>query len=179
MNDTQLITKILHRDRSALHYFYSTYKPELLRHIENKVANPKDAEEILQDTLFAFLEAVRDFAGKSTIRTFLWSIAGHKIIDYYRRKKIKQVVFSQIPQLESLISPLISPEDEMEVKLLKNKINLALGKLLPKYRSALLFKYMDNLTVADIAEKFAVTGRGAESILSRARRAFVKAYISI
>jgi RNA polymerase sigma-70 factor, ECF subfamily len=179
MDDTQLIKKILHRDRSALHYFYSTYKSELLRHIENRVANPKDAEEILQDTLFAFLEAVRDFAGKSTIRTFLWSIAGHKIIDYYRRKKIKQVVFSQIPQLESLISPLVSPEDEMEAKLLKHKINQALGALLPKYRTALLFKYIDNLTVSEISQKLAVSFRGAESILFRARRAFVKAYISI
>lgn len=179
MNDNQLIAKILNRDKHALYLFYRTYTPQLSRHIASRVGSPADAEEILQDTLYAFLEAIRDFAGKSSIRTFLYSIAGHKIIDYYRRKKLKQLVFSQIPRLETLVSPLLSPEDELEKKLLKRKINRALDALLPRYRIALLSKYMDNLTVEEIAGKFAVSLKSAESILSRARRAFVKAFVSV
>jgi RNA polymerase sigma factor (sigma-70 family) len=178
MNDDQLIAKILNKDKHALYLFYRTYAPQLARFITVKVANPKDAEEILADTLYAFLESIRDFAGKSSIRTFLYSIAGHKIIDYYRRKKLKQLVFSQIPQLESLVSPFLTPEDELESDLLKRKINQALEALLPRYRTALLSKYMDNLSVAEIAEHFAVTLKSAESILFRARKAFVKAFIA-
>jgi RNA polymerase sigma-70 factor (ECF subfamily) len=179
MTDRELINQILNRDKHALHYFYVTYTPKLTIHIANRVENAKDAEEILQDTLYAFLEAIRDFAGKSSVRTFLFSIAGHKIIDYYRRKKLKQLVFSQIPQLELLVSPLLSPEDEMEVAMLKRKINRTLEAILPQYRTAILFKYMDNLPVVDIARRLSVTVKSAESILFRARKAFVKAFVSI
>ena len=40
-----------------------------------KVNNQFDAEEILQDTLFAFLEALRDFHGTSSLKTFLFAIS--------------------------------------------------------------------------------------------------------
>jgi RNA polymerase sigma-70 factor, ECF subfamily len=177
--DATLIGKILQKDKHALYVFYKTYNPQLLRFVESRISNPKDAEEILQDTLFGFLEAARDFAGKSSIKTFLFSIANHKIIDFYRRKKIKHLVFSQVPQLETLISPLLSPEDELETNLLKKKINRVFNTLLPQYKTALLFKYMDDLSVSEIADKLAVSVKGAESILFRARRAFTKAFVSI
>jgi RNA polymerase sigma factor (sigma-70 family) len=179
MDDKTVITKILARDRKALHTFYTTYAPQLTRHIKHRVSDLHDAEDILQDTLYSFLEALRDFEGKSTIQTYLFSICNHKIIDFYRRKKIKHLVFSQVPELEMLISPLSTPEDELDTRLLREKIHAALGKLLPQYRRLLLSKYADNLSLSDIAKKCSVTVKSAESALFRARKAFVKAFISI
>ena len=101
VEDTKLIPKILARDRVALLVFYRRFTPKLSRFIRTKIGNPADAEEILQDTLYAFLEAIRDFEGKSNVQTFLFSICQHKIIDFYRRKKIKHAVFSQMPQISA------------------------------------------------------------------------------
>ena len=64
-SDDHLVQKILARDRRALLTFYRRFTPKLTRFIATKIGNPSDAEEILQDTLFAFLEAIRDFEGKS------------------------------------------------------------------------------------------------------------------
>lgn len=179
MNDQELVSKILARDRRALYAFYQAYTPKLARFIQSKVSVKEDGEEILQDTLFAFLEAVRDFHGKSSLATFLFSIASHKIIDFYRRRKLKQVVFSQAPQLEVIISPLLNPEEELDVTLLKEKIQKVLGKLLPRYRQILVFKYLDSLSVGEIAGKMAISFKSAESQLFRARRAFIELFISI
>ncbi len=177
--DQELIKKILSRDRAALLAFYRKFAPKLSRFIASKVANPKDGEEILQDTLYAFLEAIRDFQGKSNIQTFLFSICHHKVIDFYRRKKLKTAVFSQMPQLEALISPLLSPEEEFDVVEMRGKIKKVLGKLLPQYRQILLWKYLDGLSVGEIAEKMTLTFKSVESQLFRARKAFVEAFISI
>ncbi len=179
MNDTDLVNKILARDRQALYAFYQAYTPRLARFIQSKISVKEDAEEILQDSLFAFLEALRDFHGKASLETFLFSIANHKIIDFYRRRKLKQVVFSQAPQLEAIISPLLNPEEELDTTLLKEKIQKVLSKLLPRYRQILIFKYLDNLSVGEIAGKMAITFKSAESQLFRARRAFVELFISI
>lgn len=177
--DGELIGKILSRDRRALSLFYRRYTPKLLVFIRGKIQNPADCEEILQDTLYGFLEAIRDFHGSSSLTTFLYSICNHKIIDFYRRRKLKQLVFSQMPNLEILVSQLPNPEEELDTTMLKEKIHTVLNRMMPRYRRLLVSKYVENLSVADIAGKFALTIKGAESQLFRARKAFVELFISI
>lgn len=178
-DDRALIEKILAKDRRALSLFYHRYTPRLAAYIRAKVGVPEDAEEILQDTLFAFLEAIRDFQGKASIKTFLFSICHHKVVDYYRKKKVRQLVFSRAPGLEMLVSPILNPEEELDLTMLKEKIHAALSGLMPQYRAILVSKYIDNLSVADIAQKFALTFKSAESQLFRARKAFVELFLSI
>lgn len=179
MKDKQLIDRILRRDRASLYALYHTHVAPLRRLIQSKVAVAEDAEEILQDTLFAFLEAIRDFQGESSLKTYLFSICQHKIIDYYRRRRLKQVVFSKLPSLEVLISPMLNPEEQLDVNLLKEKIHLVLDRLLPNYRQVLIFKYLDSLSVVEIARRLKVSFKSAESQLFRARKAFVELFLSI
>jgi RNA polymerase sigma-70 factor (ECF subfamily) len=179
IDDPTLIAHMLDRDRHALAFFYRRYTPRLSAFIRQKIHNSSDAEEVLQDTLFAFLEAIRDFQGASSVQTFLFSICRHKIIDFYRRKKIKQIVFSQTPNLEALVSPVFNPEEELDSTLLKEKIHVVLAGILPRYRKLLTLKYIDNLTVAEIASRINSTLKGAESQLFRARKAFVESFLSI
>ncbi len=179
MVEQDLVQKILNRDRQALSIFYRTYTPKLFRHIQSKVENKADVEEIVQDTLFAFLEAIRDFEGRSKLSTFLFSICQHKIIDFYRRKKIRHVVFSRIPHLEHLITPLLSPDDSLDKAFMKDKVHSILEKLLPNYRRVLIFKYLDQLSVEEIAQKLSISFKSAESQLFRARKAFVELFLSL
>lgn len=179
MNDQELIAKILSRDRYALSVLYRMYTPKLRQFIQGKINNTDDAEEVLQDTLYAFLEAIRDFTGASKLKTYLYAIASHKVIDWYRRKKIRHVVFSAVPRLESLIAPLLGPEEEFDASLLREKIRTVFGRLLPMYRNVLVLKYSDDLTVSDIAKKLTISFKSAESQLFRARKAFVEVFLSI
>ena len=179
MGDSELIAKILSRDRHALSVFYRTYAPKLKRYIQAKVNDARDGEEILQDSLFGFLEAIRDFQGKSNLQTFLFSIASHKVIDFYRRKKIKHIVFSKVPQLEALVSTLMSPEDELDAVLLKEKVASVLSRLMPNYKRVLVLKYFDHMSVEEIAQSLSITFKSAESKLFRARKAFVELFLSL
>lgn len=163
-------------DRQSAAQFYRTYRPKLLKFVRSKITNPQEAEDVVQDTLFAFLEALRDFHGEARITTFLYAICRHKIVDYYRKKKIKQIVFSQSPEIFELISPLLNPEEELDAVLLKEKLHTTLKKLLPQYAYILRARYIFDMPVADIAKKLATTLKSAEMTLFRARKAFMKAY---
>jgi RNA polymerase sigma-70 factor (ECF subfamily) len=176
LSDEVLIQRILIKDKQALHLFYHRYKLKLLHYIQAKVEKEQDAEEILQDTFFAFLEATRDFHGQSSIKTYLFSICNHKIIDFYRRKKIKHVVFSQLPGLEALISPLLEPEAEYDITEIKDRIRQAYTSLNPLYQQLLRYKYIDGYSVEQIAARLTMSFKSVESKLFRARKAFVLAY---
>ena len=84
-----------------------------------------------------------------------------------------------MPQLEALISPLLSPEEELDVTIAKEKIHTVLGKLLPRYRQILVLKYIEGHSVEEIAKKLTLTFKSVESQLFRARKAFVELFISI
>lgn len=176
MADKVLVSQILKGNEKALRIFYKAYQPRLLNFIKNKIANENDAEEILQDVLLATIEALRDFAFKSSLFTFICSIANHKVIDFYRRKKIKNVVFSRLPNVEPLLSTLFGPEESLDDQLLRQKIKQTFAALTPKHRLILKMKYIYGFTVEEIAGKLAVSFKSAESQLFRARRAFVLAY---
>ena len=179
MNDAKLIARLFAHDRRAAASFYQQFAPQLRRHILVKVRGDEDAEEILQDTLFSFLEGLRDFRGNCSIRTYLFSICHNKIIDYYRRKKIGHFVFSQLPQLETLVSPLLSPEAELDATLIKEKIRTVFACMMPVHRQVLVLKYLERASVLEIAEKMSISFKSAESRLFRARRAFVELFLSI
>ncbi len=174
----EIVARILARDKNALLKFYRTYAPQIRRHIAHKIHDPSDVEEVLQDTLYAFLESIRDFTYAASIRTYVFSICRHKIADYYRKREIKHAVFSRIPQLEALIMPLVSSEEKLDAELMSKNVVQTLGRLMPAYKDVLSLRYIDGMAVSDVAQKLALTVKSAECKLFRAKKAFVKAFIA-
>ncbi len=175
--DFKLIQGILLGDEKSLRRFYLSYKPKLFAYIKRKIAKDQDAEEILQDTFMAGVDALRDFAYQSSLYTYICSIANHKIIDFYRKKKFKSILFSQIPEIEPLLSTLYTPEDKLNEELLKAKIKETFAKISPRYHKILRLKYIYGYSVGEIADKLSISFKSAESQLFRARKAFAAAFI--
>lgn len=178
INEQILIKQILNGEEAALRHFYMTYKKRLSNFILQKISHPDDAEEILQDTFINTLEALRDFTGKSSLYTFLCSVAKHKVIDYYRKQKIKNILFSQVSEnFKPLISTLLRPDEEYSYQELKVQVEHVLSKLKPIYSSVLSLKYLEGYSVNEIAKKLGLTLKSIESLLVRARREFARQYL--
>jgi len=173
IDEKALVNGILAGNERALHQFYSHFYPSLFTFITRKINNPQDAEEILQDTLFAVLDCLRDFAFKSSLFTFICSIANHKIIDFYRKKKIKKIVFSKFEDIEPFLGGLFGPEQILDEQILKQNIKNTFRKLSPSYQLILKLKYIYGYSVEEIAQKLTITFKSAESQLFRARKAFI------
>lgn len=172
-----ILKRLLARDRRAVREFYIHFSPRLLRYIRRKINDEEDVVEIAQDTLFAFLEGVRDFTGRCSLNTYLCSIAHHKIVDFYRKKRLKRIVFSQLPEgFEIVVSELADPQKMLDDVLTRQKIAHVFTRLSPHYAKVLKLKYIEGRSVVEIATKLAYSFKSVESILFRARQAFVKLY---
>ena len=175
--DQKLVKELLSRNEAALNRFYHTYAPQLLGFIRAKVGIEADVEEIAQDTLFALLEGLRDFTFQSSLKTYLFSIAHHKIVDFYRKKKLKKIVFSQIASgLELIRAEGVEPEELFTRQMITEKITTILKQLAPRYGQILVLKYVEGRNVVEIAGRMSLSFKSAESLLFRARKAFVKLY---
>lgn len=178
LNERKIVAGIICGDEKALRTFYKYYKSSLLTFIKDRIDNEADCEEILQDTLLSTIEALRDFSFRSSLFTFICSIAKRKAIDFYRKRKIKKIVFSQLPAAEPFFATFFGPEEAFDEEYIKEKIRETFSKIAPKYKKILKLKYIYGYSVKEIAQNLSITFKSAESRLFRARQAFVKEYIS-
>jgi len=174
--DQKLIEEIINKDERAFFGFYQENKNSLFNFIYRQIKNKEDGEEIVQDSFLAFIEGLRDFRGQSSLKTFLFSIAKRKTIDKLRKKKIKKILFSYLPRnlIESLTSVLL--DDELDRQFLIKKIDKIFRRLPNDYALVLRLKYKEGHQVSEIAKKLKLSFSAAESLLFRARQAFIKLY---
>ncbi len=178
-NEEELVKKIVAKDEKAVINFYNQYKKSVFNFILRKLNDSYLAEELTQDVFLDFIEAAGDFQYKCSIKTFLFSIAKNKVIDMIRKKKIKKILFSALPKylVESLTIVLM--DDEIEKRELARKINEVFSKLPDDYRLILRLKYIDGEKVKTIAQRLSLKFKTTESLLFRARQAFVKVFKSL
>lgn len=174
--DAILVKKLIAHDEQALFSLYKKYRTPVYSFIYKKVNDKQLADELTQDIFINVIESLRDFRYQCSLKTFIFTIARNKAIDYMRRKKIKRVLFSALPTfvVEGLASVVM--DDELEKKELQQKIESTLQKLPHEYQIILRLKYMENKSVDHIAEKLVKTFKSTESLLFRARKAFMKTY---
>ncbi len=175
-DERKIVERIIRKDEKALLFVYQKYQKSLQNFIYRKIKDYQVAEEISQDVFLDFIEALRDFNFRSSMKTFLYSIARNKTIDYIRKKKLKKVLFSALPQyfIEGLKTIFI--DDELEKKELSGKIKKTLDMLPNDYSVVLRLKYLDGERVNRIAEKMSIGFKATESLLFRARKAFIKIF---
>jgi len=174
IHEQKLIGTIIAGDKKALREFYKTFKPKLERFFGRRISDQHDCEEVVADTLLSAIDSLPLFSGKSKLSTWVMAIAKHELVDYYRRKKVKTFIFSHFPFLENLVSKALGPELALEEKEAKKKIAGVFEKISEGYVEILRLKYMDGLSMREIAERLEITVKAVESKLSRARKAFRK-----
>ena len=175
--DSKLVSQILNGERATLWEYYKSYTPILKGFINQKIEDERDVDEILQNTLIASLNAFRDYTGESSLKTYVFAIAKHKIADFYRKRRIKTLLFSRFPAIEHILYVLTTPEDELDKLITKERVHEILHLLRPKYCQALKLHYLSELPVAKVGLKLGVSLKSAESILFRARREFAFEYV--
>ncbi len=176
MKEEKLINQILIGNKKAHRIFYRKYQAKLLGFIKKKVGNLQDSEEILQDVFTSAFLSLPNFSAKSSLYTWLCSITRHEICDFYRKKKIKTIVFSKFPFLEKLVSKALSPELALQEKEIKSRILRTFKSLSEGYCRILRLKYIEEKTVKEIADILGKSIKSTESLLFRARVAFQKQY---
>ena len=157
---------------------YQKYQPRLSKFISQRVDNPQDVEEILQETLISANDCLALYSGRSSFFTWLCGIARHEIADFYRKKKIKTILFSRFPWLGGLASEALGPEQMLLREEAAEKVQRVLAGLSEGYQQVLRLKYYQGLSVKQIARQLNETVKTIESRLTRARKAFAKAFVT-
>lgn len=128
---------------------YEDHSDALFRYSFYKVSDKEKALDIVQDTFVRFWEFIAADGEVLNTKSFLYRIATNAIIDYYRKKKEVS--------LDDMSDFGFNPEDDdAHHKVLRtpdSKLALELvQKLEEQAQVIVLMRYVENLTVKEIAE---------------------------
>ena len=84
-------------NKTSLFIEIESHRGYLIRFATARLREADAAEEVVQEALLAALDGVSNFAGGSTLRTWLTSILKFKIIDFQRRAVTERERFVQPP----------------------------------------------------------------------------------
>ena len=152
-----------------------------------RVKDASTAEEIVQVTFFAALQATHTFAGRSSEKSWLFGILKHKILDHFREIK-KNRTYDLTPEDDK--DPYeydqaghwkkmprhwgLDPVKSAENQELTEKLALCLDDLSDKFREIFVLKEIEGLSTEEICKDFNIKPTNLWVILHRARNQLKK-----
>ena len=146
--------------------------------IRRRVADQRDAEDILQEVFYEFVEAYRLMKPIEQVSGWLFRVARNRIIDLFRRRKPGSLADpvavaddgEQLVLEDLLPSPEAGPDAAYARGVLLEELDEALDELPEAQREVFLAHEVEGRSFKELAEE---TGVSVNTLLARKHRAVV------
>ena len=189
MHEDRLVArKLLNGDEKTFRDVFDGFFPRLYRFALVRVnGDREEARDIVQQTFCQAFERLDSYRGEASLYGWMVQICRNLLIDRSRRLRVRprQVVLDdQDDVIQSIVEALRAPaEEEPERQVarlaLLDLIQATLDYLPSHYGNVLEWKYVEERSVREIAERLDIGPKAAESLLTRARNAFKEAIVTI
>lgn len=158
---------------SVFQRLYEKYHQDLFQFLFYTVKNRETAEDLMQEVYIKVLNSYHRFEGKSSERTWLYSIARNTAIDHFRKQKNwKQRIFENfdwsretIQDTQPLPEEITELNDEMKI------IYRSLKQCSVDQRMVLILRYVQALSINETAEILGWTVSKVKTTQHRALKA--------
>lgn len=182
----ELLERARSGDQPAFADLVAPHRRELQRHCYRILGSLSDAEDATQDALLAAWRGIEGFAGRSSVRTWLYTIATRTSLRLAERRPGRVLSWDAHPARDPLgdlgapddgvawLDPWISSvDDPAETAARREAISLAylaaLQQLPPSQRAALILRDVLDFSAAETAEMLETSVAAVNSALQRAR----------
>ena len=150
-----------------------TYQKHVYNLCYSMLGEPESAEDAAQDTFLRAFQHIHRYDSKRPFATWLLSIAAHYCIDRLRRRKFSMASIDQDEEEGGFELPdadAPNPESEVVHNEQREQIQGLLRRLDSVDRAAIVLRYWNDCSEAEIAEALNLTVSAVKSRLHRARR---------
>src|SRR3954471_24752920 len=183
--ERDLVRRMLGGDETAFDEFFADYFPRLFRFAVVRLRDPDAAEDIVQTSLIAAMRHLSSWRGEASLFTWLCTICRREIAAWEKRtsRRVFVSIADDEPSLRAALDSIGAAAEAPDAGLARADtgriVQLVLDHLPPRYSRALEWKYLEDLSVDDVAARLQCTPKAAESLLTRARDAFRDAFAAI
>ncbi|MCP3985850.1 MAG: RNA polymerase sigma factor [bacterium] len=140
----------------------------LLRYLERLTGNQATADDLLQDTLLKISRGLAGFEGRSSVKTWAFSIATRVTVDHFRKPESKVHVVA-VDESDELPSDGLDVDRPLIVGEMNDCIRNVIDSLPGDYRAALVLHDLEGHSAKEVAEIVGCSLPTAKIRIHRAR----------
>ncbi len=145
--EKQIIERAIKGEASAFGLLYDKYQPQIYRFIYLKVSHREEAEDLTHQVFLKSWQNITEYSFQGfPFSSWLYSVARHQIIDYYRTKKIN-ITLENISELkiENPAPGVIDSNLDIE------KIKKAINQLKDEQQNVIILRFIEDLSLQEVA----------------------------
>jgi RNA polymerase sigma-70 factor, ECF subfamily len=133
-------------DDQAFARLYHSFSARTLAHLRGLIRD--DAEDVQQEVWLTVYRSIRTLGNPDGFRTWLYRTTRHRAIDFLRKRRRQQEL---VDEVASMAQEATSEPDAGLPEIDPAALDRAIAELPALQREALLLRYRDHLSYADIA----------------------------
>lgn len=176
-NERKIISKLKKRDKDAFIHVYDKYVDDIHRFIYFKIKDKEEANDLTSTVFLKAWQYVQNNKIKSlrSLRALFYQIARTSIIDHYRTKKEQSSLDTENNQID-VKDEKVDPHREAQAKIDFSELQTKLHQLKEEYREILVLKYINELSLDEIAQITHKTKGNIRVLAHRALQALKELY---
>jgi RNA polymerase sigma-70 factor (ECF subfamily) len=182
LSDLELASRIAATDVAAVRLVTGRNNQRLYRTAWSILKDRSEAEEAVQDAYMKAFNAIKTFAGSSSLSTWLTRIVVNEALDRRRRAQKRSRMLNQesVLVLEEYREKLMagshshSPEKILMRRQIAKLLEAAIARLPDTFRPVFVLREIEGLSVEDTAEALQIPEETVKTRLFRARRRLQK-----
>ncbi|MCA8995425.1 MAG: RNA polymerase sigma factor [Planctomycetaceae bacterium] len=170
LSDEDFVLALQARDPAAIRHLTDCYLPSIWRFVFFRVNGDRHlAEDIVSETVLAVMKTAAKETEIQNPAAWLRTVAANKINDHFRAAARVQHLIDKAKESGQTVDDDDAQQQQILVER-RIEVRRAMDQLPENHRLALEWKYVDRLSVREIAGRLNLTERAVESILYRGRR---------
>jgi len=163
-SDDQLMASVAAGDRSAFRCLVNRHHRALWAVALRYAGNTHDAADLVQDTFLKLYQETGSYRPQGRFRSYVLRILVNRAISI--RRKLRPLL------VETADSQSHTPDGEVSLARAQQsaRISAFLAQLPERQRMAVVLRYYQDMSYAEIAEALSVSPKAVERLLHRARR---------
>lgn len=177
-SDLELAADIARRDATAIRLVMRRNNQRLFRAAWQILRNREDAEDAVQGAYLKAFAAIKSFAGRSSLSTWLTRIVINNALAHARSARRRRTLLeeSEVPILDDYREMLmrgsmsVSPDRAVARGQIRQIVDDAIDKLPPPFRTVFVLRQIEELDVGEVAQRLGIPPATVKTRHLRARR---------
>ncbi len=153
-------------DRHAVESLLAAHRKTVFRYGLRYCKTSEDAEDAVQETLWAATRSIRGFRRAAAITTWLFTIVRNKCHKINGRQHATDDLADLLPALPDDAAPV---EQQLIMQQTEQLLAGALSRLTPLHREVVMLRDVEGLTAPEAADRLSISVQALKSRLHRAR----------
>lgn len=174
--EVSLIKRSKAGDVESFEQLIASHQKRIFNIAYRMLGNPEDANDVTQEALVKAYCGIKNFKGKSSFSTWLYTIVNNACIDFIRKNRKTNMIYldREYETEEGVYKVQLgddedTPEELFEKKEVQRLVHESIGELSYGHRKIIILRDIEHFSYKEIAQIFGCPEGTVKSRISRAR----------